>query len=120
MVGDVLRFRVLPLIIAFALVFVFIFILVRLAGSGADVVAEREQAIALAQETYAQQKADGVDFDSGPCLSEDLMKGWVADIVHSPRQPVDDLAENQCQAFREGRAFRIVELDPDGNVVRAQ
>lgn len=120
MLGDVVRYRVLPLIIAFALVFLFIFVLVRLASSGEDLVAERERAIELAQEIYAQKKADGVDFSKGPCLSENLMAGWVADIVHAPRQAVDDLPENQCQSYRAGKAFRLVELDPDGNVIRAQ
>ena len=120
MVGDIIRYRVLPLIIAFTLVILFIFVLVRLASSGADVVEERERAIALAQDLYAQKKADGVDFSKGPCLSENLVEGWVADIVHTPRQPVDDLPENQCQSYRAGKAFRMVELDPDGNVIRAQ
>ena len=120
MIGDIFRYRVLPLIVAFALVFLFIVVLVRLASSGTDLEEERQQAIALAQEIYARQKADGVDFSKGPCLSENLMDGWVADIAHAPRQPVDDLPENQCQAYRAGRAFRLVELDPDGNVIRAQ
>ena len=120
MVGDIIRYRVLPLVLAFMLVFLFIFVLVRLASSGADVVEERERAITLAQDIYAQKRADGVDFSKGPCLSEELMNGWAADIVHSPRQPVDDLPENQCQSYRSGTAFRIVELDPDGNVIRAQ
>ena len=120
MVGDIIRYRLLPLIVAFALVFLFIFVLVRLASSGEDLVAERERAIELAQEIYAQKKEEGVDFSKGPCLSENLMDGWVADIVHYPRQPVDDVPENQCQSYRAGRAFRLVELDPNGNVVRAQ
>ena len=83
-------------------------------------VEERERAISLAQALYAQKKADGVDFSAGPCLSEDLMDGWVADIVHTPRQPVDDVPENQCQSYRAGRAFRLVELDPDGKIIRAE
>jgi len=120
MVGDIIRLRVLPLVIAFALVFLFIFVLVRLASTGVDLEEERAQAVALAQEIYAQKKAAGVDFSKGPCLSEDLMDGWVADIVHNPRRPVDDMPENQCQAYRAGKAFRLVELDPDGNVIRAQ
>ncbi len=120
MVGDIIRYRVLPLVLAFTLVFLFIFVLVRLASSGADVVEERERAIVLAQDIYAQKRADGADFSKGPCLSEELMNGWAADIVHSPRQPVDDLPENQCQSYRAGKAFRLVELDPDGNVIRAQ
>lgn len=120
MLGDVVRYRVLPLFIAFVLVFLFIFVLVRLASTGTDLVAERERAIALAQELYAVKKEQGVDFSKGPCLSENLMDGWVADIVHSPRLAVDDLPENQCQNYRSGKAFRLVELDPEGNVIRAQ
>lgn len=120
MLGDIFRYRVLPLLIAFALVFLFIFVLVRLASSGTDIEEERQRAIAIAQALYAQKKEEGVDFSKGPCLSENLMDGWVADIVHNPRQPVDDLPENQCQNYRSGRAFRLVELDPDGNVIRAQ
>ena len=119
-VSDVFRYRILPLIIAFALVLLFVFVLVRLASSGEDLVEERERAIDLAQALYAQKKADGVDFSAGPCLTENLMDGWVADIVHMPRQPVDDVPENQCQSYRAGRAFRIVELDPDGKIIRAQ
>ena len=119
-VGDVLRYRVLPLVVAFALVFLFIFVLVRLAGSGEDLVAERERAVAQAQALYAQQKADGVDFSKGPCLAEELIAGWAADIVHVPRTAEDDLPENQCQSYRAGKSFRLVELDPDGNLIRAQ
>ena len=119
-VADIIRYRALPLVVAFALVFLFIFVLVRLAGSGEDLVAERERAVAQAQALYAQQRADGVDFSKGPCLAEELIEGWAADIVHTPRTAEDDLPENQCQSYRAGRAFRIVELDPDGNVIRAQ
>ncbi len=118
--GDVLRFRVLPLVVAFGLVVLFIVVLVRLANSGEDLAVDRERAVALAEALYAQKKADGMDFTAGPCLAEELMAGWAADIVHSPRTPADDLPENQCQSYRAGRVFRLVELDPDGNVVRAQ
>ena len=75
-VSDVLRYRVLPLVIAFALVLLFVFVLVRLASSGEDLVEEREHAIVLAQALYAQKKAEGVDFSAGPCLTE-KPDGWV-------------------------------------------
>lgn len=119
-VSDVLRYRVIPLVVACTLVFLFVFVLVRLANTGEDLAADRERAIALALALYAEKKADGADFSSGPCLSENLMPGWVVDIVHSPRQAIDELPENQCQEYRAGRAFRLVELDPEGNVIRAQ
>lgn len=69
---------------------------------------------------YRQRKEMGEDFSKGPCLSNALMPGWVVDIVHSPRLPIDDLPENQCPAYREGRAQHFVELDLDGNLIRAR
>ncbi|MDO8498196.1 MAG: hypothetical protein Q7S44_00160 [bacterium] len=81
---------------------------------------EGDRAVAVAQLVYQRRVTEGVDLSTGPCLSNDLMPGWVADLVHSPRQPVDDLPENQCVAFQEGRARHFVELDLKGNVVRAK
>ncbi len=45
---------------------------------------------------------------------------WVCDIAHSPRQSeIDDLPENQCSAYREGRAKHFVEVDMNCNLIRA-
>ena len=60
------------------------------------------------------------DFSSGPCIAEELMPDWVADIAHNPREAVDNLPENQCQNYRNGTAHHFVELDPSGNVIRAE
>ena len=80
---------------------------------------EIDTAINQAQYFYRQKKARGEDLSNGPCLTESLMPDWVVDIVHSPRQPIDDLGENQCQSYREGRSKHFVELDLNGNLVRA-
>ena len=77
-------------------------------------------AINQAKHLYNLEKQAGRDFSSGPCLSNALLPGWVLDIAHNPRQPIDDLAENQCMAYREGRALHFVELDVNGNLIRAQ
>ncbi len=69
---------------------------------------------------YSQNKGRGEDFSKGPCLSEVLMPDWVVDIVHSPREQIDDLPENQCLSYREGRAKHFVELDIKGNLVRVK
>lgn len=61
-----------------------------------------------------------IDLTNGPCLSNDLMPGWVLDIVHSPREKIDDLPQNQCSAYLEGRARHFVELDLNGNLVRVR
>jgi hypothetical protein len=77
------------------------------------------QAAAMAIQLYQQKKAQGTDFSRGPCLSNNLMPDWVADIAHNPRQLVDNMPENQCPAYREGQAHHFVELDPDGNIIKA-
>lgn len=81
---------------------------------------EADRAVAIAQLVYQRRLEEGVDLSSGPCLTNDLMPGWVADMVHIPREEADNLSENQCVAFVEGRAQRFVELDLKGNVVRVK
>jgi hypothetical protein len=80
---------------------------------------ERNRAVAAAEKAYVSAKGRGVDFADGPCLGV-VQDGWVADVAHDPREPVDDRPENQCQAFRSGEADHFVELDPDGNVIRVE
>lgn len=81
---------------------------------------EYDKAVGQALILYNQQKELGEDFSTGPCLSNDLTPGWVADIVHNPRTKEDDLPQNQCQAFLEGRAKHFVELDLNGALVRVE
>jgi len=58
------------------------------------------------------------DLNSGPCLSEQITNDWVCDVAHSPRMPVDNQPENQCQAFRNGEAHHFVEVDLQCNVLK--
>ncbi len=80
---------------------------------------EYDKAVITALDVY-RREAKGMDLSSGPCLTNDLIFGWVVDIVHSPRQDLDNLPENQCPAYLEGRAKHFVELDQSGNVVRVK
>ena len=90
------------------------------AGCGGDPGEdERTRAIAAARTAYAAAKAEGVDFSRGPCLGV-VLGGWVADVAHDPRQDVDDEPENQCEAYRSGEAAHFVELDLDGELIRAE
>ena len=92
-------------------------------GNGEEVAEEgtRAAAITAAEAAYAKARAEGRDLANGPCIADPLpIPNWVADIAHDPRQPVDDLPENQCASYRNGEAEHFVELDPDGNVIRAQ
>ena len=108
-----LRLSVLPLVAA--VVFV---------GCGADSPSQdvRDRAVNEAMAAYRQAKLDGTDLSRGPCIAEQLpgLPDWVADVAHDPRQPVDDVPANQCRRFRSGQAHHFVELDPSGDLIRAQ
>ena len=80
----------------------------------------RNAAIAAAKTLFVNAEASGADLSNGPCLSNNLMSDWVADIAHNPRTEVDDQPENQCSAYREGKAHHFVELDTNGQFIRAQ
>lgn len=79
-----------------------------------------DRAVNTALMVYESQKKTKKNLSNGPCLSNDLLDDWVADLVHDPKVPEDDLMENQCAALLDGTATRIVELDLDGNVVRVK
>lgn len=79
-----------------------------------------DTAVSGAMSLYKSMVLSGVDMSQGPCLTNDLMQDWVVDIVHSPREDIDNLPENQCQAYLEGRAEHFVELDTNGNLVRVR
>jgi hypothetical protein len=88
-----------------------------LAACGGDETAS-DETVARAQAAYHRAEEAGVDFTNGPCLGV-IEPGWVADVAHDPRQPVDDEPENQCEAYRNGEADHYVELDPDGELIRS-
>jgi len=81
---------------------------------------ETDNAVNQAQLLYQQEKERGRDFSSGPCLSDALMSNWVVDIAHSPRLAIDDKTENQCPSYVGGRSQHFVELDLEGNLIRAR
>lgn len=95
-----------------------------LAGCGSDdetSPSERDQAVRRAQVAYATAEAKHIDLSDGPCIAERLpgLPDWVVDIAHDPREPVDDVAANQCARYRAGEANHFVEMDENGELIRA-
>src|SRR5215216_3503021 len=91
-----------------------------LAGCGGGSNSEAPpDVIALAKRAYEDAKARGVDMSRGPCLGV-VSAGWVVDVAHEPREPVDDEPANQCQEYRSGQVDHFVELDPDGKLIRSK
>lgn len=60
------------------------------------------------------------DLDVGPCISEEIVPGWVCDVAHNPRQPIDNDPRNQCANFRNGMAQHYVEVDGNCNLIKAE
>ena len=72
----------------------------------------------VAQKCVELCKQQTIDLSNGPCLSNEIISDWVCDVAHLPRQSVDDLPENQCQDFREGKAKHFVEVTPNCKLIR--
>lgn len=79
---------------------------------------DRTEQIAYAKNLYDQWKAAGGSFASGPCLANG--REWAIDVAHNPRQAMDDEPSNQCSSYLNGTAEYFVELDTEGNVLRAE
>ena len=82
----------------------------------------REQAIQKCIDECKNRLDIEIDLSTGPCLSDEdvnwMVEDWVCDVAHSPREDVDNLPENQCQAYKEGKAHHFVEVDPDCELIR--
>lgn len=83
---------------------------------------EKEEVIKICIEKCRTEMIRGIDLTSGPCLLDPVEKysNWVCDVVHVPRQEVDDLAENQCKSYLKGRAKHFVEVSTSCEFVRAR
>jgi hypothetical protein len=84
-------------------------------ASTPDYVGEQQQIMICALHLYQEAKTSGINFSS-QCLG--TCSSYSVDIVRVPRTSEDNLPENQCSDFREGRASRFIELDKNGEIVR--
>ncbi len=89
-------------------------------GSSKESQVNSTEAIAAAKALYLQQKSAQTNFSNGPCLSNEVISNWAVDIAHNPRIPIDNLPQNQCSSYQEGKVKHFVELDPDGNLIKSQ
>jgi len=87
-------------------------------GQGSDLKTIGGQARDDCMQLCQQAKANGTDLGSGPCVSNNIIDGWVCDVAHSPRTAADDLAANQCPAFGD-TASHFVEVDPECSFIRS-
>jgi hypothetical protein len=78
-------------------------------------VLNQQDAINCANNFYNSAKQSGLSFSS-QCLGS--CGNYSVDIVHVPRNEVDNLPENQCEDFRNGLTKYFIEIDKNGEIVR--
>jgi hypothetical protein len=84
-------------------------------------VNNKEIAIIDCVKLCAREQSQGKIFAEGPCLSEEIAKGWVCDVVHNPRvKLIDNKEQNQCQNYINKIATHFVEVDQECKFVRAE
>jgi hypothetical protein len=59
----------------------------------------------------------GLDLSAGPCLSNEIIPGWVCDVAHSPRQETDNDPANQCPGYGV-TASHFIEVNETCNIIR--
>jgi hypothetical protein len=80
-------------------------------------VKNQQDLIQKARLLFDETKNNGADLTAGPCLGK-INNDWVVDVAHNPRQAIDNLPENQCADYREGKVKHFIELDLNGEVVK--
>ena len=112
-----------PWLIALIVVFIGFSVFITLAAYG--ILERKAGAVAAKRCTLLcnAAKKNGIPLQNGPCLSDIYaaewnVPDWVCDVAHAPRQPVDNLPENQCTTFRDGKAHHFVEVDENCNIIR--
>jgi hypothetical protein len=78
-------------------------------------VSEQQQIISCALNLYDGEKNKNITFNN-QCLG--TCGDYAIDIVHSPRTSEDDLPENQCDDYKNGKVGHFLELDKNEEVVR--
>ncbi|RLG21460.1 hypothetical protein DRN74_02780 [Candidatus Micrarchaeota archaeon] len=113
------------LISAFLILVVFAAIILSFFNAGkkaeSEWLSQKEMAVIACESLCREVKGD-IDFNRGPCLSDKYafaVRDWVCDIAHNPRSYIDNMPENQCRDFREGKAHHFVELDENCQLIRA-
>ncbi len=73
------------------------------------------------QQACYQAINEGQDLSNGPCLMDPMPQDnkWVCDIVHDPRQAVDNEIQNQCDAWNNGSSKHFIELTPECEFITA-
>lgn len=81
-----------------------------------DYVLEQQEVINCAIDLYGNAALSSeIQLDS-QCLG--TCGDYAVDIVHVPRAEEDNLVENQCGEYRDGKVNHFIEINHEGEIVR--
>ena len=89
---------ILGFVVVFAVTFIAFFFLVLPYLFGIT-QSEAERAIYACVFTCKTDLITGRDLSSGPCISNEIIPGWVCDVAHYPRIDIDNDPANQCSEY---------------------
>lgn len=83
-------------------------------------ISDKNKAINACKKECNSFLSQSKDLSNGPCILNpiDDAPDWVCDVAHKPREDIDNKPENQCSAFREGKAHHFVEVSPGCELIQ--
>ncbi len=122
-----MKFNFLKAKIPFS-VYILVFLLILVAGilnftlnKPSPYIDNKEQAIIECIKLCNLEVIKGTILTDGPCLSQEIVKGWACDTVNQPKiDLIDNNPKNQCQSYIQKEVKHIVYVSPKCSLVSAK
>lgn len=109
-------------------VYVIVFVLILVAGilniiynKPSPYLENKDQAIKECIKECNKAIALGKNLVDGPCLSQEIVKGWACDIVNKPKiDIIDNNPKNQCESYNKNQVKHIVYVTQNCTLISAK
>jgi hypothetical protein len=109
-------------------VYILVFLLILVAGilnftlnKPSPYLDNKEQAINECIKQCNLEVSKGTILTDGPCLSQEIVKGWACDIINQPKiDLIDNNPKNQCQSYIKKNVKHIVYVSQKCSLVSAK
>lgn len=109
-------------------VYIIVFLLILVAGilnlvlnKPSPYAGNEDVAITSCLKECEKELALGAILTDGPCLSQEIVRGWACDIVNKPkRDMIDNNPINQCESYYKNNVKHIVKVTPKCEFISAK
>jgi hypothetical protein len=109
-------------------VYIIVFLLILIAGvlnvifnKPSSFMENKDLAIDKCIQECLHANTKGIILTEGPCLSEEIVKGWACDVVNQPKiSIVDNNPKNQCKSYIEKNISHQVVISTKCELVSAK